>query len=927
MDVKQLFEKASKGYIPIYPLASMESIIDENQSINLIDILAKYNHIYVTYKDTQFETRRQIPEVLRKYGLWISYEKDNTLYTEFYKGTNVNAKEDKYWVDDNNWEMVPNLKFIQDASSRIPNGVILPEHLSDSLKQLLSEKHTIVNMVDDEDLESKDCGIIKFKDRKYNPDLSSGKGYKILRKNWITSRNILTQDMINEPNTVYEIRYDFDLNNTTININDNCTLKFNGGSLENGTINLKNTNIDALCNISIFKNVNIIGNTNSVAYADWFGAKGYTFPNKIDVSQEIQRALDSSFNIIKFNIGYYYIKNTITLSKLKTIELLGSLNLPIRSNILDYYTEEANNTVIWSDCDIDIFIVKFDEIAYRKGRNKIYINGGNIDVSMCEDFTHNVLTFYLPKNGGYQPNITTNIIGPDGRTGSIITKSCTGKGIVFYRNSETDKGNMYGGKISSTISRLHTGISNETNDNVNPTAVTAFIIDCLINCKYAINFGALGIPGSEVSGEIQPENYFNEDNNEKIILGNLRNVTFSCFFWDLGAPSATVNQKHNRYAFEVRENEVPIVTGCSILALYTGCIVDSYKLLNLSFPKLIIKTEDDLKSIALSNNVSDIGLSCYLKYNRNTVTWDGRNWVTADGRNLAKTYGTERPVFDKFTNHGYIFLDRSIVRSKPIFWNGITWIDAFGYEVNSNYGATSERPIVHSGNAGFEYYDTSLQKPIFWNGTTWIDSDGFIANRKYGTTAERNTYLKDSQLGYLFYDKDLDSYMYYTSKGEWAFLDGNVITNKKFGVFAEKPSASNVTIGYAYFCTDKQTAEGASNGIIIYYKGNNVWVDALGRVVDNNYPIATQGTTAQRPTDIQIGFQYYDTTLKKYIVWNGTEWVDNNGYSANYITKGITSERPTLTNADDGFEYYDTILKKKILWNGIAWVNIDGTTL
>ena len=34
-----------------------------------------------------------------------------------------------------------------------------------------------------------------------------------------------------------------------------------------------------------------------------------------------------------------------------------------------------------------------------------------------------------------------------------------------------------------------------------------------------------------------------------------------------------------------------------------------------------------------------------------------------------------------------------------------------------------------------------------------------------------------------------------------------------------------------YFCTDKQTTEGASNGIMIYHKGNNVWVDALGRVV------------------------------------------------------------------------------------------------
>lgn len=49
-------------------------------------------------------------------------------------------------------------------------------------------------------------------------------------------RNILTPIMINQPNTIYEIRYDFDLNGETINVPENCTLKFEGGSISNGTI-------------------------------------------------------------------------------------------------------------------------------------------------------------------------------------------------------------------------------------------------------------------------------------------------------------------------------------------------------------------------------------------------------------------------------------------------------------------------------------------------------------------------------------------------------------------------------------------------------------------------------------------------------------------------------------------------------------------
>ena len=44
-------------------------------------------------------------------------------------------------------------------------------------------------------------------------------------------------------------------------------------------------------------------------------------------------------------------------------------------------------------------------------------------------------------------------------------------------------------------------------------------------------------------------------------------------------------------------------------------------------------------------------------------------------------------------------------------------------------------------------------------------------------------------------------------------------------------------------------------------------------------------------------------------------------------TKGDTENRPSLGTWASGFEYYDTTLGKKILWNGTEWVNLDGTAL
>lgn len=51
------------------------------------------------------------------------------------------------------------------------------------------------------------------------------------------------------------------------------------------------------------------------------------------------------------------------------------------------------------------------------------------------------------------------------------------------------------------------------------------------------------------------------------------------------------------------------------------------------------------------------------------------------------------------------------------------------------------------------------------------------------------------------------------------------------GLFINKPPGSNIPIGYMYFCTDKQTVEGTLNGIPIFYKGTDIWVDSLGRVI------------------------------------------------------------------------------------------------
>ena len=63
----------------------------------------------------------------------------------------------------------------------------------------------------------------------------------------------------------------------------------------------------------------------------------------------------------------------------------------------------------------------------------------------------------------------------------------------------------------------------------------------------------------------------------------------------------------------------------------------------------------------------------------------------------------------------------------------------------------------------------------------------------------------------------------------------------------------------------------------------------------------------------------------KQYVWNGTAWVNLDGSSLDIKKSGTTDERPS--NVEIGFIYKDTTLNKLIVWDGDAWVNLDGTQL
>lgn len=134
-------------------------------------------------------------------------------------------------------------------------------------------------------------------------------------------------------NTVFEIRYDFDLANATVKLPLGCTLLFRGGSLYRGTLVGTGTLIEAP-NCRIFGNGLSVSGTfgNTCFYADWFGS----------IQEAVDVASDNS-GVVQLSAKYYRISEPLVLKR--CVSLIGCGNegayLENKGTIVSYSGNDA----------------------------------------------------------------------------------------------------------------------------------------------------------------------------------------------------------------------------------------------------------------------------------------------------------------------------------------------------------------------------------------------------------------------------------------------------------------------------------------------------------------------------------------------------------------------------------------------------------
>lgn len=225
--------------------------------------------------------------------------------------------------------------------------------------------------------------------------VGTGASCIITDSNKIELRNILKPIMMNQPNTIYEIRYDFDLNGETIEMQEGCTLKFEGGCLVNGKIKMNNSLIKGN---PYFNHLSVSGTIkNNEAYLSWFGSdykhlvcglqfcKNLKIPSFIlDVGEKIE--LEDTIIIQDIEIkGGLCNRNFNVLANFEDKPLFVALRAAVFKNLYIQSLNSKNNLIeIGGEDDLNPDVI-IEHCKFSGGYDAIhtYVECDNLDVNHC----------------------------------------------------------------------------------------------------------------------------------------------------------------------------------------------------------------------------------------------------------------------------------------------------------------------------------------------------------------------------------------------------------------------------------------------------------------------------------------------------------------------------------------------------------------
>lgn len=635
----------------------------------------------------------------------------------------------------------------------------------EAIQQLIEQYEPIVingnvtNAPDEEDITSDTNDLLKFKDR----GTIYGMGYVILRKDKTFA------EQLTKTNTIYEIRYDFDLDDETITLPEGSILNFVGGSVSNGVL------IGSKCSFNhatyqIFDNV-VIKDFN-IPYLDirWFGAK---------VMEDASQAFRDALACLEFNpyiyisvVGTYYINSSIDVTR--DLRIKGST---FRVTEIGRAEDEGSTK--------SALIVADGVTAFNIIGREPTVSGHNF--AYCQfEFDH----VYMKGQGSRTATaIKISASGAPGRLSSIDhcefinfkyalhAKEDTGRASIIsglritntYFNSDAKA--IYVENVEAGIDDLHlvnSFVEYCGDEAIDVTIFGTFVIDqCVIESILApikIKANTKGWDSAVTIANTYFETVTSVEKPYAITIGGDFNVTASI---------ENCTGLQSVHLHRVRLNNQKLIGGNSLYdqCYFLRCSTERLLFGNIGIACLFADCDIEGKADTFNTNITYTDYqngNLYGKVNNVYMQKAGDYTAetpipimmdlmvdTVDGYYLdidAMTSNWGEKHYG-FTNVGVrnivlgniylsgssnnamcnlIYRSNSTSATKPVYCRNRAFLDSpsssdrladfVAREEAFTIGAT--RPTLSNTIRGYQYFDTTLGKPIWWNGTEWVDATG-----------------------------------------------------------------------------------------------------------------------------------------------------------------------------------------------------------
>ena len=708
----------------------------------------------------------------------------------------------------------------------------------------------------------------------------------------VKKANILAQSMINKPNTVYTIQYDFDLNGQTITVPENCVLKFEGGSLSNGILVGQGTSIDADAK-TIFKKLKLDGAfAVSALRASWFGIyPGAAFKSTNNAAIENYYKISSvstKTGMFFDQEGTYIIGVKLSYNGFKDADIFGVSTDTIIKIETSGYPLDIINLVNAENVSIhDLSLT--EESTYLNPPNGA--NGISLITTAKNINIYNVNVYELPyiKSG----NNTT-----DG--GNAFTFQSTTDGVEGCVNL-----NINNCRVNKCASLFQIAFGNML-QNLTCNVSNCFAYDVLAGLQ-VYNFSPLvAYPQSRV---IFSNNYVERC---KVGIynycGRFLNINNNVF--DLNTPNLPIlNIFDNMGAFELSGLKNSVISN-NQLREYTG--ENAISIIPISGD---MTYNDDPSDVGFNENIISGNIS---SYGINIKTKRASLKTISTKNNLISGFGIAEsniPTLNE-SNIFIVLCKQASFYLRFISVQDYLILDSTGYTLlGVGFVYDSKIIVVSVAEAKKEF-------------GTFTVVDSFKTNNVLNTAKDDkgklNTYYlynnnpnADTAVGYcVTHNTDVEWHLPSVAEMVLLFQNKDII-NKTLSVIGGAiirddiywtSTKINLTHTYAFNMTES---------LIIAVSDASLWVKPIF-VFESDYYI----TNLTTPGFYKGDTRYYPI-CNRYVVWDGTKWVDtvDGAELSNVtITKGSTNVMNTLagslTAANNGLRFFNTDFNKWYTFNG-----------